>query len=224
MVFGQYAGLSATKIYGRLAPFFRGMGFGVVTIPTIVNFYYTVIMAYAFYYIFRGFVPNGELPWGLCDNDFNSPNCYSLLQAEACNANQTFFDRICMEIDTFCEDHKLESGLNDNGEIIRGCFNSSGYQFKFEEIEFRSSPSEEFYYKDVLGLKVNFTEAGVHIITEGDDASSWSDWGAVNWKIAGCLALCWTLVCLSLIKGVQSYGKVLIILLKVQTLTNMPHP
>ena len=85
MVFGQYAGLSATKIYGKLAPILRGMGFGVITIPTVVNFYYTVIMAYAFYFLFMGFVPNEKLPWGLCDHDYNTENCYSLIQAKACN-------------------------------------------------------------------------------------------------------------------------------------------
>ena len=46
------------------------------------------------------------------------------------------------------------------------------------------------------------------VVTEGDDANSWESWGDINWKIAGCLLACWTLVCLSLIKGVQSYGKV----------------
>ena len=54
-------------------------------------------------------------------------------------------------------------------------------------------------------MGVTFSEEGTQIDTE---ISSWTKWGDCNWKIAGCLLLCWTLVCLALIKGVQSYGKV----------------
>ena len=67
------------------------------------------------------------------------------------------------------------------------------------------SSSEEFWYNKVLGINVIFTREGTTVDLE---ASSWSTWGDTNWKIAGCLLLCWALVCASLIKGVQSYGKV----------------
>ena len=42
----------------------------------------------------------------------------------------------------------------------------------------------------------------------GHIENNWEDWGNIRWEIVGCLALSWTLVCLSLIKGIQSYGKV----------------
>ena len=84
---------------------------------------------------------------------------------------------------------------------------------------FRISSSEEFWYKKVLEMNVEWKwqesednplegSYKAFVVTEGEDATSWSNWGNCNWKIAGCLLLCWTLVCLSLIKGVQSYGKV----------------
>ena len=75
MVLGQFAGLSSTKIFSRIAPGLKGMGYGMVAIPTIVNFYYTVIMAYSFYFLFMGL--QSELPWGHCtDPEINTPNCY----------------------------------------------------------------------------------------------------------------------------------------------------
>ena len=52
---------------------------------------------------------------------------------------------------------------------------------------------------------VNFTESGTAVNL---DINSWNDWGKCNWKIAGCLLFCWTLVAGFLIKGAQSYGKV----------------
>ena len=86
-------------------------------------------------------------------------------------------------------------------------------------LAYRISSSEEFWYKKVLELNVEWKwqesednplegSYKAFVVTEGEDATSWSNWGNCNWKIAGCLLLCWTLVCLSLIKGVQSYGKV----------------
>ena len=202
MVFGQYAGLSATKIYGRLAPILRGMGFGVVTIPTIVNFYYTVIMAYAFYFLFMGFTANGKLPWGLCGHEYNSPNCYSIVQSESCDNTTIFYNNNCTDILDYCEKFGNEY-FNDSF-----CINGTDDLIPIRDVTYRVSSSEEFWYHKVLEMNIEFDEDGAHIIREGDNGTSWTNWGSCNWKIAGCLLLCWTLVCLSLIKGVQSYGKV----------------
>ena len=84
MALGQYAGLSAPKIYARLAPGLKGMGYGMVTIPTVINFYYTVVMAYAFYFLFMGFT--STLPWGNCNNDYNTEKCFSFDDAQNCNS------------------------------------------------------------------------------------------------------------------------------------------
>ena len=74
------------------------------------------------------------------------------------------------------------------------------------------SPSEEFWYKKVLELSVTFRQNGTEINIDSDDintkVNNWYHWGKVNWKLAGCLLLCWSLVAASLIKGAQSYGKV----------------
>ena len=75
--------ISFEKVYinqhfnnSRLTPGLRGLGYGMVTIPTVMNFYYTVVMAYAVYFLFMGF--NTQLPWDECNHDYNTPNCYSL--------------------------------------------------------------------------------------------------------------------------------------------------
>ena len=69
-VLGQYTGTSATKvcchnlrwnpsfvslpqIFPRLVPGLGGMGYGLLAIPTMIAFYYTVIMAWAFYFMFQ---------------------------------------------------------------------------------------------------------------------------------------------------------------------------
>merc|ERR1712212_762132 len=62
LALGQYVGLSAIKIYNRLAPGLKGLGYGMTLIPTVINFYYTVVMAYGVFFLFSGFT-TGPLPW-----------------------------------------------------------------------------------------------------------------------------------------------------------------
>ena len=72
----------------------------MISIPTVINFYYTLIMAYSVYYLFMGL--NTDLPWSRCNDDsFNTLNCYSLLDAESCTETQLYWNRTCTEIDDF---------------------------------------------------------------------------------------------------------------------------
>eukprot|EP00095_Tigriopus_kingsejongensis_P006983 maker-scaffold641_size121017-snap-gene-0.20 protein:Tk06983 transcript:maker-scaffold641_size121017-snap-gene-0.20-mRNA-1 annotation:"sodium- and chloride-dependent glycine transporter 2-like" len=206
MSLGQYAGLSCTKIYSRMAPGLRGMGYGMITIPTIINFQYVVIMAYGMHFMFFGF--RTELIWSHCRNDFNTDHCYSVQQANECVLGQeAFYMKECVNGTFFCANapspdppmffdetkegycQKFVSELNESSQV------------KFQDVTYRSSSSEEYWYKRVLNLDV----VDGHVDTE---VNSWSKWGGIRWEIVGCLALSWILICASLIQGVQSYGKV----------------
>ena len=41
---GQYAGVGPIKIFGRLAPAARGLGYGVVSVGMFLAFYYNVVV------------------------------------------------------------------------------------------------------------------------------------------------------------------------------------
>jgi solute carrier family 6 amino acid transporter-like protein 5/7/9/14 len=57
----------------------------------------------------------------------------------------------------------------------------------------RTSASEEYYNKIVLGL---------------EEDTTWENYGGLRWQLVLCLLGAWIIVCLCLIKGVQSSGKV----------------
>ncbi len=57
----------------------------------------------------------------------------------------------------------------------------------------RTSPSEDYYKRVVLGLEPDTT---------------WENFGGLRWQLVLCLLGAWIIVCLCLIKGVQSSGKV----------------
>ena len=52
----------------------------MVTISTISNFQYVVVMAYALFFLFAGF--QSELPWTTCDHDYNRDHCFSVPEAK----------------------------------------------------------------------------------------------------------------------------------------------
>ena len=60
------------------------------------------------------------------------------------------------------------------------------------------SPAEDYFNGNVLNIYKNAS----------GDKYSWEDYGTIQPHLVGCLAGSWVLICLSLIKGIQSYGKV----------------
>jgi len=188
MILGQYCGASCTIIYRKIAPGLKGLGYGMLSINVIINFYYTVIMAWAFIYLFEGMA--AELPWTKCDSDIGTPNCYSKPDVENCNVDETFYDFKCMNGTFFCQ----TQGLNYNVTIPGMCLNGTE-EVAFSNVTTRVSPAEEFFNRYVLGL----TEIGV--------VDTWENYGEPQWKVIGALALSWTVIALGLIKGVASYGK-----------------
>jgi len=69
---GQYTGQGPTRVFGRLAPAFKGLGYAMLCATAFVSIYYNVIMAWTLYYMFTGFA--AELPWSNC-TAANSPQC-----------------------------------------------------------------------------------------------------------------------------------------------------
>ena len=108
MILGQYAGTSCTKVFSRMAPVMKGLGYGILSIPTMMTFYYTVIMAWAWYYMFMGF--RSTLPWSSCLTkvleDFSTEKCYSKADNDGCleeNPDTTFYNKTCWLKSDFCQ-------------------------------------------------------------------------------------------------------------------------
>jgi solute carrier family 6 amino acid transporter-like protein 5/7/9/14 len=159
-------------------------------------------MAYAMFYLFAGFT--SKLPWGTCKHDFNSDRCFSLVDAAECEEGiETFYMRDCVNATFFCSQfgHYFDESKNGTCQRINVPINSTDMEIPFAEVTYRVSASEDYWYKRVLNFEV---ENGIVNTT----VNSWSQWGGIRWELVGCLALAWALICLSLIQGVQSYGKV----------------
>ncbi|XP_076450427.1 sodium- and chloride-dependent glycine transporter 1-like isoform X2 [Babylonia areolata] len=168
--FGQFAAQGPAVIFGRVCPLLHGVGYGMIAVSAMVALYYTVLIAWAFLYLFRSFA--SELPWERCHPKWASNKCYSYLEADECKAvnGSVYYENTCYNA-TQAEDFNI-THLATNKSI-------------------RSPPAQDFFEKELLGMSKGI-----------------QDIGTVQWQVALCLLLSWSLTFLALSKGVKSVGKV----------------
>ena len=164
MILGQYAGTSCTKVFSRMAPVMKGLGYGVLSIPTMMTFYYTVIMAWAFYYMFMGF--RSTLPWQSCLTgvliDYTTELCYSKTDNDNCLAESsttTFYNKTCWDKREFCEN------FNGNYNFGNSTCTIDGATLELSEVTTRIAPSEEFFKRRMYG------QTGI------GTQDTWESWG-----------------------------------------------
>ncbi|XP_066981615.1 sodium- and chloride-dependent glycine transporter 2-like [Macrobrachium rosenbergii] len=185
LAIGQYVSFGPDQLFQKISPIFSGVGWASVTISFLTGIYYNLLMAWAFFYTFASFT--STLPWGHCNNDFNSPECYDHNEALNCrNLSLHYYNRTCYSIEEYCRIgglmvHNLSHCLRFNTSII-----------PVNKLLSRVAPSEEYFKNRVLGLP----------------GTTWEDLGNIRWEIVGCLALAWVLVALSMTRGIKSSGKV----------------
>merc|ERR1712223_1213947 len=203
---GQYSRVGANKVFGRMVPAFNGLGYAMIVVRFFVNIYYVVITARALYYLAIGFQQN--LPWGACDKEWNTVECYSKDLEKSCVENHPEFNNLttwtwnkCVSYDDYCTLHGYlgYQQIQNDTELIDGCVNGTDFDSLKDIIaDYSVSPAEDYFNGKLLGLtKDRF-----------GNRYNWDDYGSLQGHLVGCLAGSWVLICLTLIKGIQSYGKV----------------
>jgi len=112
---GQWSGQGPTRVYGRLAPALKGIGFGMVAIAFLLGLYYNVVVGWALFYLVKGF--NSVLPWSTCAN--GSIHCHEGLINDTIKASdpyavgpsEDYFNHALLGLD------KDQHNWNDLGEM-----------------------------------------------------------------------------------------------------------
>ncbi|CAH1777630.1 unnamed protein product, partial [Owenia fusiformis] len=177
VAFGQYASLGPLTIW-RVAPLFKGIGYGMVAISFLVSIYYNVLISWTLFYLFASM--SNPLPWTTCDNFWNTPACllnkYNRFNCSSLNGTLHFDNGTCLNVtDPLAPSQILGVELNLTNSNIT----------KFE------SPTEEYFHHYVLQ------------ITDGLE-----NIGTVRWHLALALLGSWIIVIFTLINGIRSAGKV----------------
>lgn len=108
---GQYLSRGGIGIW-NIVPMFKGIGIASLTIVTLSNIYYMVIVAWILFYLISSFTE--VLPWEHCGNHWNTENCWEYNGTDA-----TPHNRSVTPIVEFWENHVLgiSSGLHDMGNM-----------------------------------------------------------------------------------------------------------
>ena len=102
------------KIFGRMVPMFKGLGYAIIIIASISELYYAVICGWSFLYMFAGM--QEKLPWTDCNDgeEWHTPNCYSRELGAYCKQQHhnitktwdgTWYNGSCIDMATYCIQH-----------------------------------------------------------------------------------------------------------------------
>ena len=133
----------------RLAPGLRGLGYGMSMIPTVINFYYVVVMAYAVFFLFSGF--SSTLPWTDCSNDFNTENCFSILDQQNCldyDLGTTYYNKSCKTVEWFC--HNFNKSFQEGNFTHCSDPLNANHTIPLADVTVRTYASEDFWNAKVL--------------------------------------------------------------------------
>ena len=102
-----------------MVPAFKGLGYAMIFVRFLVNIYYVVITAWSLYYLAVGFA--SELPWGTCNESWNTWDCYTLKEELKCQENNTesaydgmeftYYKQGCVTIFDYCKEHGYKDAI-----------------------------------------------------------------------------------------------------------------
>ncbi|XP_067652400.1 sodium- and chloride-dependent glycine transporter 2-like [Haliotis asinina] len=75
---GQFSSRGPIKVWS-MCPLMTGIGYGILTLGCLIVPYFSMVFAWALYYIYSSF--STVLPWTTCDNTWNTPQCVSASEA-----------------------------------------------------------------------------------------------------------------------------------------------
>merc|ERR1712004_163610 len=191
---GQYTSNGPLTCW-EMAKLFKGIGFGMAVVSGLVGIYYNMIIAWAIYYLFASFT--SQLPWEFCGNEWNSPLCRT---AGGDNPG----DLMDIANTTVCDDmgytYDMGDGLCYNTTVTpavpMGIYDTA----MFEAANLSTVlPSEEYLKYSVWQIERD---------ENGTEITTMDNLGPIHWELVLCLLLAWVIVCLALIKGIKSSGKV----------------
>jgi len=185
LILGQFGRLGPNKVFGKLAPISKGLGYGMLCITAYVAIYYNVIIAWSIFYTFASLT--SRLPWADCGNWFNTASCFLPEASRGCRAvGLVWWNNSCTSTSSYCQ--ALAMAPLNASHCLHAALGAVGL-----EAGPRVSPSEEYFRRFMLLM---------------EDDTTMDNLGGVNWRMVGCLALSWIICFACLIKGVKSAGKV----------------
>lgn len=182
---GQFTSSSPLTCW-KMAPFFKGIGVGMLFVSGMVAIYYNMIIAWAIWYMFSTFVNITDLPWAKCGEYYNTQLCSAGLTP----VNQTSCVELGLEAASNGICYNMSVANTSLTGYVYGLWNDT---LAKENNISRSLASEEYLNGRMMGK--TFSD-GI------------GDLGPLRWELVLALIAAWLIVFGALAKGVKSSGKV----------------
>uniref|UniRef100_G3QJ37 Sodium- and chloride-dependent creatine transporter 1 n=1 Tax=Gorilla gorilla gorilla TaxID=9595 RepID=G3QJ37_GORGO len=91
---GQFMKAGSINVW-NICPLFKGLGYASMVIIFYCNTYYTMVLAWGFYYLVKSFTT--KLPWATCGHTWNTPDCMEIFRHEDC-ANASLANLTCDQL------------------------------------------------------------------------------------------------------------------------------
>nr|ALE20589.1 nutrient amino acid trasporter 2 [Leptinotarsa decemlineata] len=117
MALGQFSSRGSVKMYEKLAPVFKGIGYGQIIGTTSVASYYCILMAITLFYFINSFTFSSDFPWATCHDEWKPytesrnitcidkhTNVTSLMERETISSSELYFRKeVLKEMDDISE-------------------------------------------------------------------------------------------------------------------------
>ncbi|CAF3375638.1 unnamed protein product [Rotaria sp. Silwood1] len=107
LAIGQYHRLGYITIWNKICPPLKGIGYSMLIINLYVLSYYNTIIAWSVHYGIASF--RAIVPWTFCNNEWNTPLCYSLHDKRTLIVSH---NASCSSADEYFERRMLKSHLS----------------------------------------------------------------------------------------------------------------
>ncbi|XP_070552974.1 sodium- and chloride-dependent glycine transporter 2-like [Ptychodera flava] len=112
LTMGQFSSQGCITVW-RFSPLFKGLGYCMVILSSMIAIFYNVIVSWCLLYFFASFSALPGLPWQGCGNDWNTASCYddrtnTTPPANATSPTAEYFRNYVL---------KQSSGIEETGSI-----------------------------------------------------------------------------------------------------------
>lgn len=152
-----------------------------------VCIYYNVIIALSIHYLFRSFT--SVLPWGTCENDWNTDRC-----GDPVKPNNTNSTNSLLTSTVSIANYNFSNNTNSTNSLLNSTFSIAHYNLNNTSNDSkRISPSKEYWENRLLDV---------------NSSHSISNLGSIRWELCLCLLAAWVIVVIFVSRGIKSTGKV----------------
>ncbi|KAK8785574.1 hypothetical protein V5799_008060 [Amblyomma americanum] len=185
LVLGQFQSLGQTHAFNCF-PLAKGVGVCMTYTCFFICLYFNVLLAYAMVYMVHSF--KSPLPWSTCDPAWADENCFVRDTDVSCRTVESNLYKVFGKVQ---EEHTNNTVILDRDGIpfavprdvylnlTHGCTNAT------------QTAAEQFFYKSVLSISGGIDEPG-----------------KLKWDLTVSLFLAWVFVCVALLKGIKTSGKI----------------